>query len=171
MQIIVYKPLHWQNVIKCAFIFNIYARIWMPRLVIFVILWIWKQKCRKYVNIFSKKAFVIPAGGVRLPVHAEPWGHVQGHGLQRHSDGGLQKCHRLQAGIHKSNQAACQASRLAFCLAHNSLDLWCVSQSQNKGDMDVDVKVLSPNNWPVNFPPPACTLPPFAADAFAAYEE
>lgn len=40
-----------------------------------------------------------------------------------------------------------------------------------KGDMDVDVKVLSPNNWPVNFPPPACTLPPFAADAFAAYEE
>jgi hypothetical protein len=43
--------------------------------------------------------------------------------------------------------------------------------TQNKDEIDVDVKVLSPNNWPVNFPPPSCTLPPFAATAFAEYEQ
>jgi len=42
---------------------------------------------------------------------------------------------------------------------------------KNKDDIDVDVKVLSPNNWPLNFPPPTCTLPPFAAEAFARYEQ
>ncbi|CAB3364444.1 Hypothetical predicted protein [Cloeon dipterum] len=42
---------------------------------------------------------------------------------------------------------------------------------KNKSDFDMDVKVLSPKNWPLNFPPPACTLPPFALQAFAKYEQ